>query len=101
MRYVPISTVISKCFMNISVLYIQHCGVFGGSSRSLLELIKAFPEHAVNPRLIIPRGSSKNAFNKVNIELISTIGITQYGYYSGYRWLAVFREILFKKDQRS
>ncbi|MCD4794184.1 MAG: glycosyltransferase [Bacteroidales bacterium] len=77
------------------ILYIQHCGVFGGSSRSLLEMINAFPENVIKPYLIIPNGTSKTVFKNNNIDTIGTVGITQFDNYKGYRWFAVLRELFF------
>lgn len=81
--------------MSLKVLYIQHCGVFGGSSRSLLEMINAFPKNVIKPYLIIPNGISKTVFKNNNIDTIGIIGITQFDNYKGYRWLAIFREFFF------
>ena len=86
--------------MSISVLYIHHCGTFGGSSRSLLEMIKAFPEESVQPYLLTPKGNVEKFFKKAGIHLIETIGISQfdntkYGFYRGFRWLIFAREVFY------
>ena len=84
----------------ISVLYIHPCGIFGGASRSLLELVKAFPPDGVNPHLLTQAGSTVDFFREHGVPVISLKGIsqldnTQYGYYRGARWLIVLRELLY------
>lgn len=84
----------------ISVLYIHPCGVFGGASRSLLELIQAFPENSVSPYLITQKGNVANIFVHKKVPVIATQGIsqfdnTQYSYYRGYRWLLLIREFFY------
>lgn len=84
----------------ISVLYIHHCADFGGSSRSLLETINAFPEKSVQPVLISPRGSTADYYSKFNIPTIKVWGISifdnsEYSYYRSLRWLILVREFLY------
>ena len=83
--------------MGLSVLYIHHSGVFGGASRSLLELIRAFPKGTVRPYVISQRGEVPDIFESEGVPVIRTQGISQfdnsrYGYYRGYRWLLLMRE---------
>lgn len=85
----------------IKVLFIHHSGVFGGASRSLLELIKSFPENSVDPVVLLPIGSASLAFDSQNIKTIKTIKTssiaqfdnTSYGHYRGFRWLVILREL--------
>lgn len=82
----------------MKVLYIHHSGVFGGASRSLLEMINAFPANNVEPVVLLPDGSARKEFIKLGIETIPAKGISQidntnYGYYRGFRWLVLLREI--------
>jgi glycosyltransferase involved in cell wall biosynthesis len=86
--------------MSRSVLYIYHSGVFGGASRSLLELIRAFPSGEVNAHLISPRGKVPEVFRKHGVKVVDAIGISQldhtrFGYYRGARWLLLARELAF------
>lgn len=86
--------------MALSVLYIHPCGIFGGASRSLLELIKAFPSQSIKPHLLTQDGSAVSYFEEHEIPVISVKGIsqmdnTQYGYYRGTRWLIMLREFYF------
>lgn len=85
--------------MKIRVLYLHHCGSFGGSSKSLLELIEAFPSKSVEAFIITQKGSSADFF-KANHETITTIGLSIFdhsrlGYYRGLRWLIMLREIFY------
>lgn len=80
------------------VLYIHLAGPFGGASRSLLELLRAFPKGAVEPLLIAPRGSAADHFAQSGFEVQRVLGVsrydtTRYGHYRGLRWLILLREI--------
>lgn len=84
----------------IKVLYIHHAGVFGGASRSLLEMINAFPAEVVQPYVILQKGGVVGLLEKMGIPHIQTRGIsqfdnTQYGYYRGARWLLLLREFYY------
>jgi glycosyltransferase involved in cell wall biosynthesis len=84
----------------LSVLYIHPIGAFGGASRSLLELLRAFPPGAVQPKLIMPRGQVASIFEATGNPLITARGISQldftrFGFYRGLRWLILLREIYF------
>jgi len=84
--------------MEISVLYIHHAGTFGGASRSLIELIKAFPEGSIKAHLITQKGNVEKYFNKEKVKIKTTIGLSQfdntrYGYYRGLRWFILIREL--------
>ena len=86
--------------MPISVLYIHHCGSFGGASRSLLEMIRAFPSGSIKPHLITQKGNVAIIFEKEGIPVIDTLGISQfdntrYGYYRKFRWLLLVREFFY------
>ncbi len=83
----------------IKVLYIHHSGVFGGASRSLLESISVIKNKGIKPIVLLPEGSATIAFKALGIETISVKGLSQfdntkYGYYRGFRWLIILREIL-------
>lgn len=86
--------------MPLNVLYIHHCGVFGGASRSLLELIRAFPPGSVNPYVITQKGTTAEYFRRSGIPVIESAGISQfdnsrYGHYRGIRWLILIRELFY------
>lgn len=84
----------------VSVLYIHCVGAFGGSSRSLLEVLRAFPEDHVRAHLVTQRGKVTEAFRQQGIPVIETSGISQFdntdfGHYRGRRWLVLLREIYY------
>jgi glycosyltransferase involved in cell wall biosynthesis len=72
-------------------------GAFGGSSRSLVEVIRAFPEGTVEARFVAPRGSASGFFRELGdvIEArdLSRFDNTRYSYYRGVRWLVLAREL--------
>lgn len=86
---------------SLRVLYIHHCPVFGGASKSLIEAIKAFPEDSVEPVFITPSGGNvKTIFEELGKPVYSSLGISQFdhtysGHYRSWRWLILLRELLF------
>lgn len=72
-------------------------GAFGGSSRSLVEVVGAFPPGAVDARFVAPRGSATGFFRELGevIEArdLSRFDNTRYSYYRGFRWLVLAREL--------
>jgi glycosyltransferase involved in cell wall biosynthesis len=91
---------VEKLEKSISVLYVHHCGVFGGASRSLLEMVRAFPKGSVQPHLITQKGNVQRFLESAGASVISTPGISQFdntewGYYRGYRWLLLARELAY------
>lgn len=84
----------------VRVLYVHHAGIFGGASRSLLELVEGFPEGTVQPRLVTQRGNVARIFSERGVAVIDTRGISQFdhtrfGHYRGKRWLLLLREALY------
>lgn len=82
------------------VLYVHHCGAFGGASRSLLELVRALPRDRVRPCLLTQRGTVAPYFREIGVDVIEVAGISQfdntrYGHYRGLRWLILLREAAF------
>ena len=82
----------------IPVLYFHHVGTFGGSSRSLLELVTGFPERAIVARVVTKRGNVAPFFARTGIEVAEVPGLsqfdnTQWGHYRGKRWLILLREL--------
>jgi glycosyltransferase involved in cell wall biosynthesis len=89
-----------KEYAPVSVLYVHHAGAFGGASRSLLELIDGFPPGSVIPRLVTQRGSVAQIFARSGVEVLETIGVSQFdhtrfGHYRGRRWLLLLREAFY------
>jgi glycosyltransferase involved in cell wall biosynthesis len=82
----------------LRVLYIHPIGVFGGSSRSLLELIDELPPEAVQPRVLTARGNFAPLLARRGVETVIAAGIarldnTRFGWYRGRRWLLLMREL--------
>lgn len=83
----------------LRVLYVQHVGLLGGSSRSLFELISNFPKSAVDAYLVAPRGQLTTLVSSFGVSVEICRGISQfdncdYSYYRGFRWLILLRELL-------
>ena len=55
----------------INVLYVHHCGIYGGASRSLFEAISNFPQGKVKPYLITQKGN----VSKIAKEMENTKGL--------------------------
>lgn len=82
----------------LRVLYIHPAAPFGGASRSLLELLRAFPAGAVEPLLLAPSGSAVDFLERHGVPALRVHGIsgydtTRYGHYRGLRWLILLREV--------
>lgn len=60
-------------------------------------MIKSFPKNQVKPTVLLPKGTSRSAFQADGIDTIECKGLsqldnTQYSYYRGMRWLILLRE---------
>jgi glycosyltransferase involved in cell wall biosynthesis len=82
----------------IRVLYIQAAGAFGGSSKSLCEMLKAMPRGAVEATVLCPRGTAAAQFEQAGARVVHARGIsiwdhTRYGRYRGLRWMVLMREL--------
>ena len=76
--------------MSLKVIYINHYGTYHGAQRSLVELIRNFPQNEVIPYIITPRGEMENALkgNKINYDTVfgvSKFDHTRIGYYRKWR----------------
>lgn len=83
----------------LRVLYVHHVGLLGGSSRSLYELLRGFPEGAIAPRFLGPRGKFVEMLRSLGVQVETCRGISQfdncdYSYYRGLRWIILLRELL-------
>jgi glycosyltransferase involved in cell wall biosynthesis len=84
----------------LHVLYIHHAGVFGGASRSLIELIGGFPTPQVIPYVICPGGTAATMLRQAGALVLEARGISQFdctrfGHYRGLRWLILLREAFY------
>src|SRR5690554_2150354 len=65
------------------VLYIHHVSQLGGASTSLLNLIKSFPKHSVEPLVLCPPGSAQDAFQAADIPVVSCPGVSTFSSSAG------------------
>lgn len=84
----------------INVLYVHHAAPFGGASRSLFELLRAFPEGSVQPKILTKSGQFQSILESAGFEVIGGRGISQfdnthYSYYRNFRWLVLARETIY------
>ena len=86
--------------MTLKILYIHHAADFGGASRSLMELLLAFPEGHVNSIVMCPKGQFFNILRNYKINVFPVLGISQfdntlYSHYRGFRWFILLRELTY------
>lgn len=84
----------------MKILYIHHVKVFGGSSISLTEMIKALQNKGVDVHFIAPCGSAADYWEEkgypvIKIHWVSYFHHTTIGFYHGMRWLILLRELFF------
>lgn len=82
----------------LRVLYIDGVGPFGGASRSLYEVLQAFPEGAADRLFVMQDGTAGEFYRRVAKDMIVTRGITRFdnaraSYYRGVRWIVALREL--------
>ena len=82
----------------LRVLFVNHSGVFSGASRSLYELLRALPADSVEACVVAPKGAMTDVLARRGIqcvvaEAMSQFDNTRYGYYRGFRWLVLVREL--------
>lgn len=97
----------STCIFNhlefgfkLNILYIHPIGTFGGASRSLLELLRAFPNGIIRPFVVSPKGQVAGILKIESISTVTSSGLSQFdntsfSYYRGLRWLIILRELAF------
>jgi glycosyltransferase involved in cell wall biosynthesis len=83
----------------LRVLYVHHVGLLGGSSRSLYELLRGFPEGAIAPHFVGPSGQFVEMLRGLGVPVATCRGISQfdncaYSYYRGFRWIILLREFM-------
>lgn len=81
----------------LRALYVHHVGLLGGSSRSLYELLRGFPESAIAPHFVGPKGKFVEMLCSLGIPVETCRGLSQfdncdYSYYWGLRWIILLRE---------
>lgn len=86
----------------MNILYVHSSGPFGGSSRSLYEMISAIPlidKKTCNCFFLTQKGTSCNYFSRLGV-VVDVPGLPQFdhgvfSYYRGWRWLVLIREFLY------
>jgi glycosyltransferase involved in cell wall biosynthesis len=84
----------------MKVLYVHSSGVYGGASKSLIELYNQLKLYSVQGYVLTPRGSASEAFSSAGMKVIETLGLSQFdntrfGYYRKFRWLILLREVFY------
>lgn len=82
------------------VLYLHPFGAFGGATKSLSEMVAAFPEGSVRGTAITPAGVAERSLKAAGLETMAVRGFaqwddTRYGHYRGLRWLILLRELAY------
>ena len=80
------------------ILTIHNHKNFSGAARSLGELIRSL-EKKMEFIVICPRGSSSKYFKSLDVKVYETSLIPRFnhfelGYYRGFRWLLLIRELI-------
>jgi len=83
----------------VKILYVHPVGAFGGASKSLIELFRVLKSNSVEGAVLCPFGSVGAAFASAGLKVFQIKGIaqwdnTRYGYYRGFRWLILLREVM-------
>ena len=83
----------------IRILCVHCAGPFGGSSRSLYEMLSAMPEDEVDLYFLTQAGGVESYFERLG-KVFSVRGLPQfdhgrYSYYRGVRWLVLLRELIY------
>ena len=87
-----------KFFIKKKILVINHSPVFGGATQSLLIYLKE-NLNFFDFTCLTPKGSSSRIFRENNINTKTLFGFSQFnnnnfGYYEGWRWFVLLREII-------
>jgi hypothetical protein len=82
----------------VRILYLHPAAMFGGSSKSLIELYRYLRNAGVDGSVLTPLGSASDAFQSEQLRVIQVKGLTQfdntrYGYYRRLRWIILLREL--------
>lgn len=82
-----------------SLLYLHPFAAFGGATKSLAELVAAFPTGSVKGVALAPTGVAADSLTAAGLEVLQVRGLSQwdntrFGHYRGVRWLILLREIL-------
>jgi glycosyltransferase involved in cell wall biosynthesis len=84
----------------LKVLYLHATASFGGSSKSLCELLQAMPAATVDATILCPPGTAAEQFRRAGLRVVTVRGVpkwdhTRHSFYRGVRWLLLARELSF------
>jgi glycosyltransferase involved in cell wall biosynthesis len=84
--------------MPLRVLYLHPFGVYGGATRSLVEMVGALPVGEVDGTVVTPPGVAADSCAAVGLRVIPVRGLpqwddTRFGHYRGLRWAILLREL--------
>src|SRR4051812_10660654 len=82
----------------LRVLVLHSSPVFGGMSKSLIELLTGIGDDVVAVTVVCPEGGAAERFRSAGMEVIPVAGLSQLddtriGFYRGLRWIVLLREI--------
>ena len=82
----------------IRVLVLHASPVFGGMSKSLIEVLTAIPAQVLAVTVLCPEGGAAERFRKCGMEVLKVAGLSQFddsriGFYRGLRWVVLLREL--------
>ena len=82
----------------MNILYFHHAGFFGGSGKSLLELLLSLEKGSITPYIVCQRGRMADEFESAFGKVIRVKGLSQfdntlYSFYRGRRWFVLLREL--------
>lgn len=82
-----------------NILVVHPESSYGGSSKSILELLDGLPNN-YQVHFLCPPGDSSSFFSERGYKIHNVIGVpqfnnTKYGFYSGFRWLILLRELFY------
>lgn len=85
--------------VEVKVLFIHASEAFGGAAKSLLSTWSVLPPYHKG-HVLVPKGRTAKAFMDAGLEVHTCFRVfqfdnTRYGYYRGWRWCIVLREIMF------
>lgn len=85
----------------MKILYIHTTAAFSGAAKSLLENIKPLiNNNSIKPVFLLPKGNVVDKFINFTNDVFTVRGIsqfnhTEYGFYRGFRWIIILRELFF------
>ncbi len=84
----------------LKVLYLHPFSAYGGATKSLAELVRAFPSGEVRGLALAPPGPAAQSLHQTGLEILPVRGLSQwddtrFGHYRGARWLILLRELAY------